>query len=74
MPFKKLRSLQEAEEAVWREPGDPGLWQAVRGVWKLSTRLFARQFPPGVYKHRSIEDANRQREAWESAAIRGRGE
>lgn len=68
MPVRKLRSLEEAEDAVWRDPGDPRLWEVIRGVWGLSSRVFPRRFPPGVHRHRSIEDANRQREAWEIAA------
>lgn len=65
MPVRKFRDLQEMEDSLWREPGDPRLGQAIDAVWKFAARTCPRQFPPGVYKHRSIEDAQRQRDLWE---------
>ena len=69
MPVHKLRTLQEAEDALWRDPDDPQLWSHIASLWEFSHRLFPRKFPPGVYKHRSIEEANQQREAWNRQAI-----
>ena len=69
MPVKRLRSLQEAEDSLRRAPDDPQLWSSLADLWELSDRLSTRSFPPGLYKHRSIEDLNRQRDAWEAAAI-----
>jgi hypothetical protein len=68
MPIKKFRNLEEmnaAEDSLWHEPGTPALWQAIRRVWSFAARTCPRRFPPGVYKHRSLEDAQRQREIWE---------
>lgn len=65
MPVKKFRSLEEMEESLWHEPGDPALWRAIRRVWGFAARTCPRRFPPGVYKHRSIEEAQRQREIWQ---------
>lgn len=59
MPFRKLRSLKEAEEAVWFERGDPRLIGAIRGLWHFSFRLSPQAFPPGVFKFRSLEEKNR---------------
>jgi hypothetical protein len=67
MPVRKFRSLQEAEDVLWREPGDPTLWHAMRSVWAFAARTCPRQFPPGVHKHTSIEAAQAQRERWEAA-------
>jgi hypothetical protein len=50
---------------VWLPRGDPRLWPTIKAVWELSERLCPPRFPPGVYKHRSIEDAQRQRDLWE---------
>lgn len=66
MPVRKLRSLDEAEQSVWLDPSDPQLWPTVTDVWALAERLCVRHFPPGVYKHHSIEAANRQTEIWDS--------
>ena len=65
MPVKKFRSLQDMEDSLWHEPGDPALWQAIRNVWGFARRTCPQRFPPGVYRHRSIEEAQLQREVWE---------
>jgi len=66
MPVRRLRSLSEAEENVWMDPADPSLWKGISAVWGLARRLSPPHFPPGVYKHRSIEALNRQTDAWEA--------
>ncbi len=65
MPVKKIRHLQEMEDSLWYEPGSPELMQAIKAVWKFAERTCPQRFPPGVYKHRTIEDAQRQRDLWE---------
>lgn len=67
MPVKKIRDLQEMEDSLWREPGSPELLRAIDAVFRFAAHTFPRHFPPGVYKHRSIEEAERQREIWEEA-------
>ncbi|MES1244621.1 MAG: hypothetical protein ABUT39_23645 [Acidobacteriota bacterium] len=66
MPVRKIRDLQEMEDSLWREPGPP-LWRAIAEVWSFAARTCPRHFPPGVYRHRSLEDAQRQRDLWEEA-------
>ena len=70
MPIRKFRPVQEMEDSIWRQPGDPGLWRTIAGVWEFAARTCPRHFPPGVHKHRSIEEAQRLREAWEEANFR----
>lgn len=70
MPVRKFRSLQEMEDSLWREPGDPELWRAISAVWRFAARTVPQRFPPGVYRHQSIEDAERQREEWDEANFR----
>ena len=65
MPVRKFRSVAEMEPTVWLEPNDPELWATIAAVWSISAMLNPPNFPPGVYKHRSIEDANRMTLAWE---------
>jgi hypothetical protein len=67
MPVKKFRDLQAMEDSLWREPGDPALWRAIARVWSFAARTVPRHFPPGVFKHRSIEEAERLRDQWEEA-------
>jgi hypothetical protein len=70
MPVRKLRSLQEAEDALWRAPGEGGLWRSMRSVWDFAARTCPRRFPPGVFKHRSIADAQARRDQWEEDDFR----
>lgn len=70
MPVRKFRSVEEMPGNVRYEPGSPELFRAIRALWEFSARVFPRHFPPGVYKHRSIEDAQRQREIWREADFR----
>ena len=67
MPLRKYRSLQEMEDSLWRRSDDPSLLDAMARVWEFADRTCPRRFPPGVYRHRSLEEAARQRELWERA-------
>lgn len=55
------------EGNTWHEPGSPELFAAIRRTWGLAHRTLQPYFPPGVYKHRSIEDAEKLRQQWEDA-------
>lgn len=59
MPFRKVDSLEQAEESVWLDRSDPGLLDRIRRVWSLGFRLAPRYFPPGLHKFRSLEEKNR---------------
>ena len=69
MPVRKFRSLPDYDESVWFAPDDPRLLPTIKAVWARSARLCPPRFPPGVFKHRSIEEMNRQTEEWERATI-----
>ena len=67
MPVRKYRSVEEMDGNTWREPGDPALFRAIKATWEFAERTLQPRFPPGVYKHRSIEEADKVREAWGKA-------
>jgi hypothetical protein len=70
MPVKRFRSLDEMRRAQWLAPDDPRLFEVVRFVWELSWEGSGRYVPPrGVFKFRSIEEANAHRDAWEKDRI-----
>jgi hypothetical protein len=71
MPVRRLRSLQEAEDSVWLDRDDPRLASRIRALWRLSGRLNRRKYPPGCHRYKSIEELNRQVEAWEAAPPTG---
>ena len=69
MPFRTLRSLKEAEDALWLDRDDPRLPDAIRELWDMSSRLAPCYFPPGVYKFRSLEEKRRFDEAQRRANV-----
>jgi hypothetical protein len=70
MPVRKFRSIEEMGGPIWYRPGDPALYRAMRNVLGLAHRTLRPRFPPGVHKHRSIEDMNAQQQAWDDANFR----
>ena len=72
VPVRKFRTLEAAETKNWCDPLSPSLWPTLSGLWRLSSMLHRSHFPPGVYRHRSIEEANRQCDEWEARMLRPR--
>ena len=70
MPLLKFRSLSEMDAALWRSSDDPALPGAIARVWAFADRTCPRRFPPGVYRHPTVESACAQRDAWEEANFR----
>jgi hypothetical protein len=56
MPVRKFRSAEEMNRPLWREPGDPELYRAMRALWARAARTSRKRFRPGVYRFRSIEE------------------
>ena len=56
MPIRKFRSVADMERAQWREPGDPILYRTIAQLWQHGQRTARYRFPPGVYRHRSIDE------------------
>jgi hypothetical protein len=67
MPVRRFRSVEDMKGPHWYAPGEPELYRALRRVWALHARTLRPRFPPGVYRHRSIEDMNAQQELWDEA-------
>lgn len=72
MPVRKFRTLEEAEKALWREPFDSENLQIAASVTNLAMGLARMTLPKGVFKFRSLEEADRERERLISQLIRER--
>jgi len=57
------------EGTVWLDRDDPQPWPTIASVWDLSARLCPVRFPPGMDRHRSIEEANHLNEEWASKVL-----
>lgn len=70
MPVYRFKTHEDAQRSLWREPGDPHIGATLRTLWSLSIALSGEVGPPrGVFKFRSIEEANHHREKWERQRI-----
>jgi hypothetical protein len=67
MPVRRFRSVEAMEGNTWYDRDDPRLFQAIQTTWEFATRVTKPRFPPGVYKHRTVEEAEELREVWEQA-------
>lgn len=68
MPVRKFRRVEDMEQPLWRNPGDPQLYRAIAGVWEFGRRSSRRRFPPGVYRHATIEAMNLLTERWQRSS------
>lgn len=73
MGVKKFRDVSEMEEPV-HQPGTRALYEVIRYVWGLADRISPLRFPAGVFKHRSIDEAETLREQWEDENFRAHRE
>lgn len=70
MPVYKYKTLEEAERALWCFSPDEEYYRRVAELWKFANQLAPVEYPRGIFKFRSIEEANRHREAVELAHAR----
>lgn len=66
MPVRKFRDVSEMGD-TWYRPGSAELVTAIRRVWGFAQRTCPLTFPAGVYKHRTLADAEAKRLEWERA-------
>ena len=57
MPVYKFRSFEEAREALWVDEVDDACLKRIADLWAMSEALSPKRYKPGVYRYRSIEEA-----------------
>lgn len=65
MPIRKFRTIEEmnaADSELWCAEPDAAYYQRVRKLWETSARLNPRTYPRGVFKFRTQEEAQAQRD------------
>jgi hypothetical protein len=67
VPVRRFRSIEEMSGDHWYPPGSDALHRALRRIWALGHRTIQPHFPPGLYKHRTLEDMNALQRQWERA-------
>ncbi len=67
MPVFKYKTFEEAERALWNFHPDESYFRRVAELWDFADKLCPICYPRGIFKYKSIEEANKQREEWELA-------
>ncbi len=63
MPIQKFKTFQQAEEALWVMRPDENYYQKVSEHWEFANKVHPRFFPRGVFKFKTMTEANTHREA-----------
>lgn len=64
MPVRKFRSIEEMKAARGYERTDPRLPRIIEGLWDFGRKTARLRFPPGVYRHRNVEEMNARTAEW----------
>lgn len=70
MPVFRFRDHEEARTALWLPAGSPALAREWLALYQLSLLAPAAAPRRGVYKFRTIEEANQDADAWTGKRIR----
>lgn len=74
MPVQKFKTFEEAEIALLNPYPDDAYFSRVAELWNFADKLNRVSYPRGIFKFRTLEDANRHREELELAHIRNKAE
>jgi len=67
MPVYKFKTFEEAERALWNFYPDEAYYEHLKELWDFADRLNPIEYPKGIFKFKSLKEANEQREKWEIA-------
>lgn len=73
MPIRKYRSVEEMNETrreAWCDEPDAAYFKRVAELWETSSILNPRTFPTGVFRFRSLEEAQAHRDLVLTAHVR----
>ena len=57
MPVQKFKTFEDAEKALWNLNPDSNYYKKLRSFFKLFSELSEFTYPKGVFKFRSLEEA-----------------
>ena len=67
MPIYKYKTFEEAENALWNFNPDEKYYNKVEELWEFADELSSISYPKGIFKFRSIKEANKHRDEIEIA-------
>lgn len=69
MGVERFRTFEDAERALRLQPGDPRILKQMRATAAMARLGRVVQPLRGVFKFRTLEEANAHRDAWERANV-----
>ena len=70
MPVQKFKTFEDAERALIHTHVDEAYIARVAELWNFANKLNRISYPRGIFKFRTIEEANRHRDECERAHLR----
>ena len=67
MPLYKYKTFEDAEKALWNFHPDKKYYDKISELWNFADKLSSIKYPKGIFKYKSIEEANKHREEIELA-------
>lgn len=64
MPVTKYKSFQDAKDALIIKDPDANYYKMLSGFYETFGKIFTKRFPHGVYKFKTIKEAQKQKELW----------
>jgi hypothetical protein len=65
MPVYKYKTFEEAERALWNFHPDEAYFRKVAELWNFANKLLPVSYSKGIFKFRSMEEANKHRDQCE---------
>jgi len=62
MPIYKYKTFAAAEQALWNFHPDKAYFKRLEELWDFADKLCPIHYPGGIFKFRTIEEANKHRE------------
>ena len=62
MPVYKFRTFEDAEKALWNFNPDEIYFAQIAELWAFADKLSRPIYPGGIFKFKSLDDANRHRD------------
>jgi hypothetical protein len=65
MPVYKFKTFKDAERALWNFQPDEIYYERLKDLWDIADKLNPIAYPKGIFKFKTLQEANEHREKWE---------
>jgi hypothetical protein len=70
VPIFKYKTFEDAEKALWNLAPDEQYFERVATLWEFANQINPISIPKGIYKFKTIKEANQHREEIEMAHVK----